>query len=77
MTTMKPEQFNRREARIAGWDVCVTSYKLGDTFYCKVDNVSPGAIVSRGRGPSLDEAEQQAIDSAMKALYATRRRAVD
>ena len=74
---MKPENFERRDTRIAGWDVCVTSYKLGDTYYCKVDNVSPGAIVSRGRGPSLEEAEQEAIDAAMKALHATKLRSVD
>jgi len=56
--------------------VCITSYKLGDTQYCKVDNVSPGAIVSRGHGTSLEEAEKQAIDGAMKALHATKRRPV-
>ncbi len=61
---------------IEGWPVNVTSYKLGDHYYCKVDNVSPGAWLSRTQAHSREEAEQKAVEKAQQLLARTKRQPV-
>ena len=73
---MKPEQYSERKLEIKGWPVNVTSYKLGDQFYCKVDNVSPGAWLARTHAPTREDAEKQAVDRATKLLGRTQRQAI-
>ena len=69
---MKAEDHQRRRDKLAGWDVNITSYRIGDKHYCHVDNVSPGATVSRGEGPTREEAEKIAIEKATDRLAKTR-----
>ncbi len=71
---MKPEQYTERKLELEGWPVNVTSYKLGDQFYCKIDNVSPGAWLARTAAATREEAESQAIERAKKLLSRTQRR---
>ncbi|GIX47501.1 MAG: hypothetical protein KatS3mg131_1712 [Candidatus Tectimicrobiota bacterium] len=71
--TLRPEQYVRRREQLAGWEVNVVSYKLGDKFLCEVDNVSPGAIIARGQGATREEAESQALAQARERLARTRR----
>jgi hypothetical protein len=73
MATLRPEEHRKRQAEAEGWPIGVTSYRLGSTWICHVDNVSPGAIVARGSGASRDEAENAALDVATRRLRATRR----
>ncbi|MBI4465667.1 MAG: hypothetical protein HY647_13265 [Acidobacteria bacterium] len=73
---MKPQDYVERKTEIEGWPVNVTSYKLGDLFYCKVDNVSPGAWLARTTAPTREEAEQKALDRAKQLLARTRRQSV-
>jgi len=70
---MKPEDYRETSFELAGWPVHLVSYKLGDTYRCKIDNVSPGAQVARGEGATRDEAEQTTIEKAERRLAATRR----
>ena len=51
----------------------LTSYKLGDTYHCKADNVSPGAALARTTGAKREEAEQKALDRARQLLSRTQR----
>jgi len=44
---MKPTDYSERRMELSGWPVNIVTYRLGDVFYCKVDNVSPGAQVAR------------------------------
>jgi hypothetical protein len=70
---MKVEEFGERSLQLAGWDVHLTTYKLGNVYHCKADNVSPGAALARTTGATRDEAEQRAIERAEQLLSRTRR----
>jgi len=70
---MKSEEFARRKEHLCGWDAEITSYRIGETYYCHVDNVSPGATVSRAEGKTREEAENEAIAKAKERLAQTRK----
>ncbi len=73
---MKVEGHREKRVQIEGWPVNVTSYRIGDTYFCEADNVSPGATLARGFGPSRDEAEKRALDRARELLGRTKRHPV-
>ncbi len=73
---MKPEEYSERELELEGWPVKVTSYRLGEEYYCTVDNVSPGAWLARTTGASKQEAEDKALAKARERLARTRRQTV-
>jgi hypothetical protein len=49
---MKVEEFGERSLQLSGWDVHLTTYRLGDVYHCKADNVSPGAALARTSPPT-------------------------
>jgi hypothetical protein len=73
---MKVENHSERRIEIGGWDVNLRTYQIGNTYYCKADNVSPGATIARSSAATPDEAERLAIAKATERLAATHRRAV-
>ena len=73
---MKVEEHQERTIEIAGWPVHLTSYRMGETFHCTADNVSPGANIARTTGATREEAEQKAIERATERLATTKRHAV-
>lgn len=73
---MRAEEFQERKVEVAGWPVNLSSYKLGDTWHCKADNVSPGAGLARTTGATREEAEEKALKRAEELLSRTRRHAV-
>jgi len=73
---MKPQDYQERHLQIEGWPVNLTSYQLGDLFYCKIDNVSPGAWLARTTAPTREEAEQKALEKAKQLLARTHRQSV-
>ena len=74
---MRTEEFTRRKEEIAGWEAEITSYRIGEVYYCHVTNVSPGATVSRGEGPTREAAEHVALEKARARLGKTRRTTAD
>jgi len=73
---MKAEEFQERRLELAGWPVNVSSYRLGDVWHSKADNVSPGAGLCRTTGTTREEAERKALDRAAELLSKTKRHAV-
>jgi hypothetical protein len=73
---MLVEEFSERVVDVETWQVRLTSYKLGDTYHCKADNVSPGAALARTTGATREEAEQKALDRARQLLSRTQRHEV-
>jgi len=73
---MRVEEHQERQLEIEGWPVHLTSYRIGETFYCNADNVSPGANIARASGATREEAESKAIQRATERLKGTRRHAV-
>jgi len=73
---MKAEEYQERLVDLLGWPVNLSSYRLGEVFHCKADNVSPGAALARTTGTTREEAEKRAVDRAAQLLGRTRVRAV-
>jgi hypothetical protein len=73
---MKAEEFQERKLDVAGWQVNLTSYRIGAEWHCKADNVSPGAGLCRTTGSTRAEAEQKALARATELLGRTKRHAV-
>ena len=73
---MKAEDFSEREVTVDGWPCRLTSYRIGDVYYCKADNVSPGARLARATGATKQEAEEAALKRATELLSKTRRTSV-
>jgi hypothetical protein len=70
---MRAEAFQEHKIEVGGWQVNLSSYKLGDTWYCKADNVSPGAGLARTTGATREEAEEKALKRAEELLSRTKR----
>jgi hypothetical protein len=73
---MKAEEYQERKIEVLGWPVNLTTYRLGETFHCKADNVSPGAALARTTGATREEAESKALKRAEDLLGRTRVRPV-
>ena len=73
MSRFTAEEYEQRREVIDGWELGITSYRLADRCYCKVDNVSPGALLARAVAPTKDEAEGAALAHARARLATTRR----
>jgi len=73
VTGLRSEEFSERRLEVAGWPINVVTYRVGERYYCTVDNVSPGARVARGEGASKEEAEEVALEKATRYLSQTRR----
>ncbi len=71
---MKAESFSVTEFELAGWPVRITSYRIGETWHAKADNVSPGANIARAKAEGREQAEAKVIERASARLGATRRR---
>jgi hypothetical protein len=70
---MKPEQYSRREMELGGWPISIETYKLGETFYCSISNVDPGARFARAEASTFEGAERIALEKASRYLQQTRR----
>jgi hypothetical protein len=73
---MKVEEYQERQLAVDGWDVNLSSYRLGAEWHAKADDVSPGATLSRTTGATREEAEAKALKRAQELLARTRRRAI-
>jgi hypothetical protein len=65
---LKADDFRTDTKEILGWPVSVTSYKIGQTYYCHVDNVDPGATIVRTEGSTYEEVIQSALQTAQERL---------
>jgi len=73
---MRPEHFSERKLQVNGWEVNLTTYKLGEKWHVKADNVSPGAALARIVADTREEAESRALERAIELLTRTKRHAV-
>jgi hypothetical protein len=70
---MKAEDYTERKEVIDGWPVNIVTYRIGDTYYCTIDNVDPGARFARAEGPTLEDVERVALEKAQRYLKQTRK----
>jgi len=55
------EGYKVEETQINGTPVTVTTYKIGQTYYCHISNKDPGATIARAQGANLEEARKLAM----------------
>jgi hypothetical protein len=72
MATFTAEEYKQETATVAEWPVNITSYKILDRYLCKIDNVSPGAVIARGEGTSREDAISDAMSRATRRLKLSR-----
>ena len=65
---MRIEFFQERKIALNGWEVSVSSYRLGTGWHAKAEN-SVSATMCRTTGLSRDEAEDKALSRAEEMLY--------
>ena len=70
---MKAEEYTARNETIDGWPIHIVTYRIGETYYCMIDNVDPGARFARAEGTTRDDVERVALEKAKKYLAMTRR----
>ena len=70
---VKAENYNSETRQIEGTTVKVTTYKIGERYFCHIANIDPGATIARSEGGSLEEALGVALEKATARLQATGR----
>ena len=65
---MKAEEYSERHEDIDGWKVHIVTYKVGDRYYCSIDNVDPGARFARAEGATREDVERDALEKARRYL---------
>lgn len=70
--TMRPEHYEARVERVGEWSIRLTSYKLGNVYFCVADNVDPGAVIARGTGDTREQAESATRETARHLVQKTR-----
>lgn len=68
LTMDKAEHYQTENETIKGVDLKITTYKIGNQFYCHVENKDPGAVIARAEGTDRDSAKQLALTKATKRL---------
>ena len=68
---MNADEFEERTEQVGRWKMHVRSYRVGEEFVCTVDNVDPGANVSRAKGATREEAESVAVERARERIAKT------
>jgi hypothetical protein len=74
---MNAEEYQRRQDTVHGWTINITSYRIGDRYYCTVEAADPGARIARSEGATRADAERAGIEKAEKYLAQTRRFSTD
>lgn len=72
MTDSQVKEYRERKETVPPFEIHVVSYRLGDRYHCKVDNVSPGAVIARAEAATQDEAERLAVEQARQEIAKTR-----
>jgi len=70
---MKAEEYSERNETIDTWPVHIVTYRIGDMYYCTIDNVDPGARFARAEGDAREDVERVALEKAKKYLGQTRK----
>lgn len=66
---LKPENHRTSSRELEGIQINITSYKIGEQYYCHITNLDPGATIARAEATtSQDDAEQIALARAQERL---------
>jgi hypothetical protein len=68
MAVQREEEVEQRHERLDDRQVGVVSFRYGDKFVCRVDNINPGTVIARGEGRTRSEAERAALAIAKQRI---------
>ena len=68
---LKAEDFKNMKSDIKGVPISITSYKIGEKYFCHVANLDPGATIARSQADTLQEAQQHALTKATDRILET------
>ncbi len=65
---IKTEDYKVENQLINNVPVSLTTYKIGDKYFCHISNADPGATIARGEGVSLEDAIKKAMEKVSKRI---------
>ena len=65
---MKAENYQKEKREVDVKMINITTYKIGERYFCHIDNVSPGATIARTEGATLEEARELALQKVTVRL---------
>jgi len=68
VTMLRADDYRVVKKELAGLQVNVTTYKIGDAYHCHIDNIDPGATIARTEALTREEAELAALARALERL---------
>ncbi len=71
MNTLQPQEYLERTESVPPFRIHIVSYRLDGEYYCSVDNVDPGAVITRSKGTTRTEAESRAVTRAKERIGRT------
>jgi len=71
---MKAEDYRVEHREISGVKVKAASYRIGESFYCHVENLDPGATIARAEAATREEAIDLAVQKAAARLSTSQSR---
>jgi hypothetical protein len=70
---MRAEGWAAEELKWEGWDVKVTSYRIGNAFLTEVESRASGVTIARGIALTKEDSRREAFVAAARRLLRTRR----
>lgn len=64
----RAEEYQEHKSPVGRWEINITSYRSGDVWYAKADNVAPGAVLARASGATRQDAEASVLARATELL---------
>ena len=65
---LRTENYSSETTEFSGVRLRVNSYKIGDRFYCHIENTDPGATIARAEASTKEEAIRVALSKAKERL---------
>lgn len=68
MADSRSPEMQYRKAKVGARIVGISSYRVGNLFAARIDNVDPGSIIGRGSATTREGAESIALEKALLSL---------
>jgi hypothetical protein len=65
---MRTENFNEELIKVLGVSLRLTTYQIGNDWYCHLYNVDPGAAIARASAATRELAVEEAMAKATQRL---------
>lgn len=64
----RTENYKVEKRMVHDTPLIITSYQIGEKYYCHITNEDPGATIARSEGMNREEAVKHALGKALKRL---------